>query len=60
MNEIIDLVSSIGFPAVMCVMLIDYIKDRDEKLQASFDHMTEAFTEFKALIQAQGGNEHDV
>lgn len=48
--EIVDLLSGTGFPIAMCIILIYYIKDRDEKLQGSFDKMTEAFVEFKQMI----------
>jgi len=49
-TQIIDLISSTGFPIAMCCILVWYIKDRDEKLQGSFDKMTEAFIEFKQMI----------
>lgn len=49
-TQIVDLVSSTGFPIAMCCILVWYIKDRDEKLQSSFDNMTEAFIEFKQMI----------
>lgn len=49
-TQIVDLVSSTGFPIAMCCILVWYIKDRDEKLQGSFDKMTEAFIEFKQMI----------
>ena len=59
-NAIIDLVGSLGFPVIMCFFLIDYIKDRDTKMQDSFDKMTEAFTEFKQmLIDLKGGQNND-
>lgn len=48
--EIVDLISGTGFPIAMCCLLVYYIKDRDEKLQGSFDKMTEAFIEFKQMI----------
>lgn len=58
-NAIIDLIGSLGFPVVMCFFLIDYIKDRDAKMQESFDRMTEAFTEFKQMITDIRGDKND-
>lgn len=58
-NGIIDLIGSLGFPVVMCFFLIDYIKDRDAKMQESFDRMTEAFTEFKQMITDIRGDKND-
>lgn len=49
-DAIIQAVSAVGFPIVMTVMLLVYIKDRDSKLQNSFDRMTEAFTKFETMI----------
>lgn len=57
-NSLLDMIGSLGFPIVMCFFLIDYIKDRDSKMQESFDKMTEAFTEFKQMINdLRGGND---
>lgn len=56
-NEIMTLISSQGFPIVMCIVLIFYIKDRDDKMQEAFDRMTDAFTEFKALIESKKGGD---
>lgn len=52
-TQIIDLISSSGFPIAMCCILLYYIKDRDAKLQESFDKMTEAFTEFKIIFKTK-------
>jgi len=57
--QLIDLCSTTGFPIVMCCFLLYYIKDRDVKMQESFDKMTEAFIEFKTLFHNERGDSND-
>ena len=48
---IIELISSQGFPIVMCIIFMFYIWNRDEKMMTAFDRMTDAFIEFKSTIE---------
>ena len=52
-----DFITTTGFPCSMCIVLILYIKDRDSKLQESFDKMTESFEKLSAQFSILRGND---
>lgn len=57
-TQIIDLISSLGFPIVMCIILLIYMKQENEKHDDEIKHLTDTInantkvlTELSTLIK---------
>lgn len=50
MNEITSLISSVGFPIVMCLMMFKYMNDETETHRQESDTLKDAINELKVAI----------
>lgn len=50
MNEIVQLISSVGFPIVMTLILIYYIMDTQEKMVSSINALTHTVNKLNERI----------
>ena len=50
-NELMQMITTVGFPIVMCLILMWYTKDITEKHKAESDKFTEALHENTLVIQ---------
>ena len=50
MNEIVQLISSVGFPIVMTLILIYYIMDTQEKMVSSINNLTHTVNKLNERI----------
>ena len=56
MQEVKELITTLGFPIVMCILMWKKITDSDEKQTNVITELTKAITELTAYIK--GGNYH--
>ena len=66
-TSITTLISSVGFPIVMCLILIKYMQEENQrnddtitKLSDTINANTKAITELVTLIKDKLGNESEV
>lgn len=50
-DAIITAVGTLGFPAVMCILMFNYMKDNTANLNAAVSTLTGVVNELKAMIQ---------
>ena len=50
-NGIASVISSLGFPIVMCIILVWYIKDSNDKQSSEMSGITEALNNNTLVIQ---------
>lgn len=68
-NTIISLIGSVGFPIVMCLILVDLMKKSEDSHKTEIDSLKDAFnantqvlTELKTMFSdfmKKGDNEHE-
>lgn len=51
MNEIVSIISTVGFPIAMCVILMWYVKDLTDKHQLETKEFTKALNDNTAVIR---------
>lgn len=51
LNSITQIISTVGFPIAMCLMLFWYIKDMNEKHKDETDKFTQALNENTIVLQ---------
>lgn len=56
-NAILQAIGSIGFPIVMCLILIKYVQTTQEKLIEAIQNLTLAVKRLETLIE--GGDDND-
>lgn len=59
-DAIITSVGTLGFPAVMCVLMFNYMKDNTANLNAAVSTLIGVVNELKAMIQVLVNEHHDV
>lgn len=52
MNEVVSLIGSLGFPIVVCLVLLSYIK-------TFFNDLTKTLTEIKSIVEMLKSNKED-
>lgn len=58
-DAIITAVGTLGFPAVMCVLMFNYMKDNTVQLNDAVSTLTGVVNELKAMIQVLVNEHHD-
>ena len=51
MNEIVSIISTVGFPIAMCVILMWYVKDLTDKHEIETKEFTKALNDNTAVIR---------
>lgn len=50
LDKIISYIGSVGFPAVMCLLLWYYIKDNNTATLSAINQLTESITDLKLYL----------
>lgn len=59
-NAIIQAIGSIGFPVVMCLILVKYIQTTQEKLIDAIQSLTLAVKKLETMIEGDNKNDSPV
>ena len=58
-NEIVQAVSTVGFPIVMCGCLMYYINNTLENVRKTMNDLESAILELKGVLELKGGDDNE-
>ena len=60
MTAIVQMISSVGFPIVMCVILFNYIKETQSKLTEAVNSLTDTVSALLIELEKMYRGDHNV
>ena len=60
MTAIVQMISSVGFPIVMCVILFNYIKETQSKLTEAVNSLTDTVSALRIELEKMYRGDHNV
>ena len=58
-NELVQAVSTVGFPIVMCGCLMYYINNTLENVRKTMNDLESAILELKGVLELKGDNDNE-
>ena len=58
-NEILQAISTVGFPIVMCGCLMYYIYNTLENVRKTMTHLESVILELKSVLELKGDNDNE-
>lgn len=59
MTAIVQMISSVGFPIVMCVILFNYIKETQSKLTEAVNSLTDTVSALRIELEKMYRGDHN-